>query len=268
MAKKNRKATWLIELESKFYKSYDDHDIIGVEPFRRLSKRYKIDLQSIIEYGIITTENLFGYYHEPAHLTRYNEETGSNSDDIQKIKIPKKYYRLPARFYYSSGMLHQTAWKALCFKKAPSDIHEKRPCYQLLNHEHEGFAIDPNSELELEIAIGRELFKYNMRHIVSEFTVKKINFGAGNENIIRSGIRRNEIEYYGFYILDKRKLKFTHTCIVCNNKHRHYCQIKKGWTLPKRCSCGGYDDHYCTIQNRWITLCMRCDTDDRMCFCC
>lgn len=63
------------------------------------------------------------------------------------------------------------------------------------------------------------------------------------------------------------------TCAGCEKKYRHWCYDQEKWIPPQKCSrsydgCKGYDEHYCTVRKRHISLCSRCDTDDRMCFCC
>jgi len=57
-------------------------------------------------------------------------------------------------------------------------------------------------------------------------------------------------------------------CKKCSAKEHHWCPVKK-YICFKQCSgCGEYDSHDCTFQNRYITICNRCQCDDRMCFCC
>lgn len=57
-------------------------------------------------------------------------------------------------------------------------------------------------------------------------------------------------------------------CQKCTAQEHHWCENKNYVCFLKCSGCGGYDDHYCQHQGRHITICTRCQCDDRMCFCC
>lgn len=232
--KGKEKAPWLVELESKFVFYHNDPDHRSVDGFWWMNVTYRINSQFIIDTGIMPYDNIYDHCRGD--------------------------HKLPLRFYYSSGMLHPSAWKALVPQKVIRSYNlgtYNEIFYEILNSEKEGFTVDPNSEEELSVAIGREVFKYKLKHVVAEFTLKRTTFTDRKKTV------------YGFFIKGKPKLEFIMMCTACNNKSRHYCSLEKGWTPPKKCtSCNGYDDHYCSSLQRSITLCTRCDIEDRACFCC